>query len=482
MRLLHKVTLAILATLLMVVALVGVLLYASVQRGFTHYVRGVETGHLRTGVERLTALYARERSWDSVVAHPRDFGRMLRPQHGPPPLDGEGLPPPLDAYGQPRGGPGPHAMVDPLDLIPRVTLYDATRQALVGVGSMESDASVLPLVVDGKTVGWLGLRDVKGLHEVLDLQYLAQVQSQLALLALVAIVLGLAAGWLLTRRILRPIDALSAGARRLASGDYSARIGAAGEDELGQLSRDFDALAVTLGEDARARRQWVADTSHELRTPITVLRGEVEALVDGVRPLSVAAMESLHAEILRLGKLVADLEELARSDRGTLQVILTPTDAVEALCETMAAFQGRYEARNLRLTLEDHSGGAGVAGDRLRLQQVFTNLLENTLRYTHDGGELVIQATREGGLLLLSFDDTAPGVPAEALPHLFDRFFRADASRSRAHGGSGLGLSICLRLVEAHHGTLSASASPRGGLRMEVRLPLLANGVPSAAT
>ena len=472
MRLLHKVTLAILATLLLVVALAGVLLYASVARGFTHYVRSIETGHLSTGVERLTALYAREHSWDSVVAHQQDFGRMLRPPQGPPFLK---RPPPEEH------DPDPHRMVDPLDLVPRVTLYDSTRRALVGTGSMDADATVIPLVVDGETVGWLGLRAVTGLQEILDLEYLAQVQGQLSLIALAAIVLGLLAGWLLSRRILRPIDELSAGARRLTSGDYSARMGAAGGDELGQLSRDFDALAITLAEDAKARRQWVADTSHELRTPITVLRGEVEALVDGVRPLSVAAMESLHAEILRLGKLVADLEELARSDRGTLQVILTPTNAMDALRETMATFQGRCEARKLRVALEDHSNGALASADRLRLQQVFTNLLENTLRYTHEGGELRIHVGREDGVLLLRFDDTAPGVPPEALPHLFERFFRADASRSRAHGGSGLGLSICQRLVEAHHGTVTASASPLGGLRVEVRLPSLAATTQEAA-
>jgi two-component system sensor histidine kinase BaeS len=352
-----------------------------------------------------------------------------------------------------------------------VTLYDATRRVVVGSGAWDSDASRLPLVVDGQTVGWLGLRAITRFDDEVNLKYLREVRSQLILIAAVAILVGLLGGWLLTRRLLRPIDALSAGTRRLTSGDYDARIGLQSDDEFGRLARDFDALAKTLGDDSRARRQWVADTSHELRTPIAVLRGELEALIDGVRAVTPAALESLHAEVARLSKLVEDLGELARSDRGTLTITPAPLELDELLRESVAACSGRFEQRRITLELALEKPPTVIA-DRLRLQQVFTNLLENSLRYTDAGGVLRISSTSDADWLTLRFDDSAPGVPPEALPRLFERFYRADPSRSRAHGGSGLGLAISQRLVEAHGGTMIASASPLGGLRIELRLPL----------
>lgn len=468
MKLIHQITIVILTTLLLVVALVGISMYVSVERGFARYIRGLEEARLEPAIRRLTTLYAREHSFAQLQRDPKRFRSLLRREEDerPPvtPLQNDKAP---DRPRELRG-------TDPLELPPRATLYDSERHALIGNGTLTTDASRISLIVDGVTIGWLGVRAIPRIEGELDVRYLHQVRGQLLFIALAAVLLGLLAGWLLARRLLRPIDALSQGTRRLRAGDYDSRIELARTDELGQLARDFDALAVTLGEDSRARKRWVADTSHELRTPITILRAELEAILDGVRPADAAALRSLHTEIIRLGKLVDDLSELARADRGELTIIRAPLSPVGILSESLALFGNRLEQRGIRVELDLQAAqSARILGDRVRLGQIFTNLLENSARYTDANGTLRITAQLAQQQLVLRFDDSAPGVPDDALPHLFDRLYRTESSRSRAHGGSGLGLSICQRLVEAHGGTITASASPLGGLRMQIMMPLL---------
>ena len=468
MKLIHQITIVILTTLLLVVALVGISMYVSVERGFARYIRGLEEARLEPAIRRLTALYAREHSFAQLQRDPKRFRSLLRREEDerPPvtPLQNDKAP---DRPRELRG-------TDPLELPPRATLYDSERHALIGNGTLTTDASRISLIVDGVTIGWLGVRAIPRIEGELDVRYLHQVRGQLLFIALAAVLLGLLAGWLLARRLLRPIDALSQGTRRLRAGDYDSRIELARTDELGQLARDFDALAVTLGEDSRARKRWVADTSHELRTPITILRAELEAILDGVRPADAAALRSLHTEIIRLGKLVDDLSELARADRGELTIIRAPLSPVGILSESLVLFGNRLEQRGIRVELDLQAAqSARILGDRVRLGQIFTNLLENSARYTDANGTLRITAQLAQQQLVLRFDDSAPGVPDDALPHLFDRLYRTESSRSRAHGGSGLGLSICQRLVEAHGGTITASASPLGGLRMQIMMPLL---------
>ncbi len=504
LRLVHRITLAILSMLLVVVALVAVSLYVSVERGFSRYVRAIEEARLAPAVRRLNALYLRDGSWAALAQQPQLFGPMLRAQHddaddgnaNPMPREERSRPRPAQPPGtQPPSAPPPaidwsddqpplrppldqDGHRDPLELPPRVTLYDAWGRPVVGRGELSDAASRLRLTALGATVGWLGVRAITNYDDELDRDYIAQVRSQIVLIATVAMILGVLAGWLITRRLLRPIDALSAGARRLTAGDYNVRISIDQRDELGQLTHDFDALARTLASNEVSRRQWVADTSHELRTPLTILRAEVDSMLDGLQPLNQAALESLQAEIARLDRLVSDLDQLAQSDRGELELVCTPMEIAVALDESIATFRNRFKQRGL--TLESTLGSIAatlIDGDRARLQQVFVNLLENSLRYTDAGGQLQISSVVVTDQLQLRFDDSAPGVANDHLMHLFDRFYRADPSRSRAFGGAGLGLAICERIIAAHGGTIRATPSPLGGVRMEIRLRCLSTNV-----
>ena len=220
-----------------------------------------------------------------------------------------------------------------------------------------------------------------------------------------------------------------------------------------------------------ARRNFFANVSHELRTPLAVLRGELEAIQDGVRRFTPESIPSLQAEVATLTKLVDDLHQLSMSDEGALAYQKTSLDIITLLEVAAGAFRERFASRQLSIQVSLPEQ-AMIFGDRDRLMQLFNNLLENSLRYTDSGGSLHITARRSGRMLVIDFADSAPGVSDEQLARLCERFYRAEGSRNRASGGSGLGLAICLNIVAAHGGTLRADHSPFGGVSIKVELPL----------
>ena len=240
-------------------------------------------------------------------------------------------------------------------------------------------------------------------------------------------------------------------------------------DELGRLAQDFNRLASSLEKNESMRRAFMADISHELRTPLAILRGELEAMQDGVRKLTPEAVSSLLMEVATLTKLVDDLHQLSLSDEGALAY--RKAQPTRRRCWSWS----RQLPRALRQSRADAAAGAAGAGalfgDPDRLIQLFTNLLENSLRYTDRDGtvSLALHATASGWRLLI--DDSAPGVADAQREKIFERFWRSEGSRNRASGGSGLGLAICRNIVEAHGGAMSADHSDLGGLQIRVELP-----------
>jgi two-component system sensor histidine kinase BaeS len=232
-------------------------------------------------------------------------------------------------------------------------------------------------------------------------------------------------------------------------------------------------MAQTLEEYERLRRQWISDIAHELRTPLSVLRGEIEALKDGVRQVNRETLDSLYSEARYLSKIVNDLHELSLADTGALAIKKVPIDPVLILNETLGRFKQRFaEQRITILNKLENRPPMTIIGDGDRLQQLFSNLLENTLRYADAPGTLKLGQERTENRLTLFLEDSGPGVPEEALDRLFDRLFRVDRSRSRTLGGSGLGLSICKSIAKALGGEIRAVNANSGGLRIEVELVL----------
>jgi two-component system sensor histidine kinase BaeS len=325
----------------------------------------------------------------------------------------------------------------------------------------------------GETVGYLGFLPPRHFLNSQQLQFLSRQKLSLGLAAVGMVLVVVIFSLPLANRLVRPIRAMAAATHHIASGKYATRVPVSSSDELGQLARDFNAMALTLEKNEKERRQWVADISHELRTPLAVLRGEVEALLDGIRAVTPDTVRSLHAEVLRLHRLVDDLYQLSLSDLGALAYRKEDLDLSGVLRDTIEHYRAEFARKGIVLRGHLPEGAeALVFGDRERLSQLFGNLLDNSLKYTAEGGELVITLECHDGRAIVDFQDSAPGVPVGELERLFDRLYRLEGARSEASRGAGLGLAICRNIVEAHDGTISAHPSPIGGVLIRVAMPV----------
>ncbi|RDI94498.1 HAMP domain-containing protein [Meiothermus sp. QL-1] len=300
-----------------------------------------------------------------------------------------------------------------------------------------------------------------------------RLQQNLLIAGLVAAVLGVLVALVFARRIARPIEAISAAANSLAQGDLSARIPTPrGEDEVAQLARNFNHMAASLERLEAERKAMIADIAHELRTPLAVMQGRLEAIQDGILPLEQSEVDRLHYQTRLLSRLVEDLRTLSLADAGRLNLVLRELDLGEQVRRLVATFQPALEAKRITLEFKLPSQPVLVQADPDRLAQVVGNLLTNALAHTPEGGRIELEVQAEAAHATLRVRDSGPGIPEEALARVFDRFFRVEASRSRATGGSGLGLSIVKALVELHGGLVAARNHPEGGALFELRLPL----------
>ncbi|MCL7928414.1 ATP-binding protein [Halomonas llamarensis] len=330
----------------------------------------------------------------------------------------------------------------------------------------------LALKADEHVIGTLGFRPPQQMMERMESRFLERQQRNLLIivvsLGIASLLLAGGLSWWLGRRA----RALAGATLRLTRGDYRTRLPERGRDELSRLARDFNVLAATLEASRDARARWVSDTAHELRTPLAVLRGEIEAMQDGIRPLNQENLTSLAQEVEQLERLVADLRLLSQSDAGALDIHLAPLDVSVSLQNRLADAEHWLNSSGLTLNIEIDDG-VMIHGDAQRLRQLWSNLLDNSGAYTDSPGSLRVTLKRHGQQAVLTWEDSAPGVPKSELTRLTERLYRVEGSRNRASGGSGLGLSIASALIHAHGGTLEASDSTLGGLRWTLRFPLL---------
>lgn len=453
---------AVLSAAVVVAVAMGVGAHVNLNRDFLGYLNEQAVNRLDLAVPSVTVGYRQQGSWDFLRERPDLWFRLLRPAP-----DGDRVP--LTER--------PPASATPAELTGasrRFTLLDADRQRIVGFETPADTAIERAIVVDGLTVGWLVLTPFESVSSDAEKRF-ADAQARTGwVVGGGAVLLAAAVAFWVSRRLLRPVREVAEATHRLAAGDYGTRVPERGhDDEIGGLARDFNQLALTLQRNEAMRREFMADVSHELRTPLGVLHGELEALEDGVRPLEPQALRALKGEVLTLHKLVDDLYELSLADVGALSYRKTELDLREIIDDTAGAFGERLRSSGLVLQVDLPHDPLPAFGDPRRLRQLFANLFENSCRYTDAGGALRVQARREGRQTLIDLHDSAPGVGDEQLPRLFDRFFRAEPSRSRRSGGAGLGLSICQRIVEAHEGRIEARLSPMGGLWLRVALPVV---------
>lgn len=449
-----KLFLAIFATCIVLLISMHWAVRISFERGFIDYIKHGNEQRLQLLSDALGEQYAQHGNWRFLRNNDRFVFQILRSfEHD-------------NSEDKPGPGMPPHGWRT------QFWVVDQNNKVLVGPRApIPPDGTRRPILVNGAEVGAVIASPVERLTRNTDINFDKQQRQTSWLIVALATLLAALATFLLARGLLAPVKRLVDGTHKLAAGDFTTRVTPTSEDELGKLAQDFNQLASTLEKNQQMRRDFMADISHELRTPLAVLRGELEAIQDGVRKFTPETVASLQAEVGTLTKLVDDLHQLSMSDEGALAYQKAPVDLIPLLEVAGGAFRERFASRGLKLqfSLPD---SITVFGDRDRLMQLFNNLLENSLRYTDSGGSLKISAEQHDKTVRLTFADSAPGVSDDQLQKLFERFYRTEGSRNRASGGSGLGLAICLNIVEAHNGRIIAAHSPFGGVSITVELPL----------
>ena len=476
----YRLFIAILAAACLSVVSMFFIARWNIERGVLQYAGTVEAARAERLADALVSHYGEHGNWDFLHGDPSHlllimavpfFGDEHEPLQQQPQAAGR----PEEKAGRiEEGGPSPSeilasGLMRRLDA--HIVILDAQGRRLYGSAEIRGKTNMVPLVYQGRVVGYLGVGPRTSFSQR-ELRLLRRGRLTLGMMAGALVLVAAGFSFLLARWLVRPVKALTSATDRMTRGDFDIQVPVPSSDELGLLARRFNSLALTLKKNEQARRQLVGDVSHELRTPIAVLRGEIEAMQDGVRAVTPEAIRSLGVEVMRLARLVDDLYQLSLSDLGALSYHKEKVDLVEILEESIAVFRPEFARKGIELafiTATDRE--LWLLADPERLGQLFTNLIENSLKYTDDGGRLEVRVETGKGEATITLEDSAPGIPQEDLARLFDRLYRVEGSRSRATGGAGLGLAISRNIVEAHGGSITAHASPLGGLGITVTLP-----------
>ncbi|MCO7191027.1 MULTISPECIES: ATP-binding protein [unclassified Pseudoalteromonas] len=472
MNLFAKLFLAIVLTNMAIIAIQLGLTAGSLTSDFATLVQHSEQSHVEQTRSRLLAFYQRESSWQKLRHNRRLWQQLMQPQPG--------------QHGRPVGRDSAfnsqlHSERRYFDTGKRISLYDSNKQRIEGKPRLQSNRYQQALELDGELIGWLGwdparVRDPGETRQISNDAFISQQLTNYLWIALSALLLALLMAWVISKLLSKPIGRLMQCTDKLMQGDYSSRVGHSGRDELGVLAGRVDQLAQTLEDNAKNRRQWMSDTSHELRTPLTVLKTQLTAIEDGVFSMDASKTALLLSEVDNLSRLVDDLYQLTSADVGNYRYTMTEVDPLPLLMQLIQGFESKFAERSIALDLTSLTHALTltprcIVADKARLHQLFSNLIENARRYTDEGGQLRVVIAHESRRVIIRIEDSAPGVTDDEKVRLFERFYRVEPSRSRSYGGSGLGLSLCKTIVEAHQGTITLTDSSLGGLCVTVCLP-----------
>ena len=448
MRLGMKLTLAFLVVGLLGVALVALLAGQTTQSlfrqfNFDQYQAGL--------VSRLQTYFSEHQGWVGIADE--------MPQI-------EGFPSDRPAPARP---PGILTLTDS-----NGTVVAAGMGYRLGERVPEQDlAQANAIEVDGQTVGWMLAARERFADSPAEAALVGRINTALALGAVGAVLLSLVVGVVLARALSRPIQELTAATRAVAEGNLSQKVEVRSHDELGQLAASFNLMSERLARAQNLRRQMTADIAHELRTPLSVIQGNVEAMLDGVLPASPEELESIHQETILLNRLISDLRTLSLAEAGQLALDKQPLDLGEVVTRVAEKYRLRTEEQNVTLSVQVAPNLPQVSADAGRIEQALVNLTENALRYgaSDAGGRVTLGARAVADGVEAWVSDTGPGIAPEDLPHVFERFWRSEKSRNRQTGGSGIGLALVKQLIEAHGGRVSVESTPGHGATFCVMLP-----------
>lgn len=445
-----------LIVLVSVTSVVLIARWSAAKEVYTFMFRGGMSGNQGL-VGTLENYYQTHQSWDGADVLLSSVG------------NGQGR-----GQGSPGNGPGMGQMMNQ-----KLLLADSQGNVVAETGNpspagrlSEADlAGAIPLMVNDQVVGYL--IPEAGIHFTqADEARLVNGLNNAALTAgLITGGVSLLLALLLAYQLIRPVHLLTAATEKLARGDLNQRVAVRGNDELATLGYAFNSMASSLQQAEETRRAMTADIAHELRNPLAVQRANLEAMIDKVYPLTIENINPVLEQNQLLTRLVGDLQTLALTDAGQLHLERIPTDFSDLVKRIVERFVPQADSRQIHIDIHSKDRLPLISLDSGRVEQILGNLLSNALRYTPDNGQISLEVSSAPSEVQLSVHDSGPGIPEESLPHIFDRFYRADRSRSRAEGGAGLGLTIARQLAEAHGGRLIAHNHPEGGAVIILTLP-----------
>jgi signal transduction histidine kinase len=289
--------------------------------------------------------------------------------------------------------------------------------------------------------------------------FVSAVHRYLIWASLAALLLAVALSFLLMRKVLRPLRQMTTIAQKISTGDYSGQVPFVSGDEVGQLAASFNRMAESLRRIEGLRKTLMIDVAHELRTPLTNIRGYLEALTDGVAPPTKETFELLQEETMRLIHLVEDVLRLAKADAARMDLHKTESRIKDLILQELEIFRPQFDSKKIRIEAQFEKGADRLLADPDKITQVLTNLLQNACQYTPTGGFVRICTEQAPGGMKVIFANTGGELSQKDLPFIFERFYRGEKSRSREHGGAGIGLAIVKELIEAHDGRVGAEIS-----------------------
>jgi signal transduction histidine kinase len=446
MKLTHKLTLAFLLVSLLAIGLAALVVQNVTSAQFNNYLLEQQREQfLRVAGE----YYAEISDWRGVEI-PLRAAQLL-----PPPLQPGQIPLP-----QPFSLTNQHGRV----IIPGGGFE---RGQIIPPNVLERGT---PIEVDGETFGYLLSTGAPPAQRTIEAQYLERVNLALLAAALGGVVLALALGLFVARTLTRPLRELTGATRALARGDWQQRVNIKTTDEIGELAQSFNQMSADLARAQQARKQMTADIAHDLRNPLTVLGGYLESLVDGTLKPTLERFTVMQAEVAHLQRLVDDLRMLSLADAGELRLQKEPTRAVDLLERVAESYRNQAEAQGIRLEVQADAHLTEIVLDSARIEQVLGNLVSNALRYTPEGGEIWLNGRQADGSMILEVIDNGNGISPEIVPHIFERSFRGDSSRSGDE--SGLGLAIAKSIIELHGGNIGVESEAGQGCRFWILLPV----------
>lgn len=442
-----RLTLTFTLVILLVVAAIALLINRTTNAEFRHYITRSEV--TAYGTEQLATYYQTNGSWEgieSLLQGGVTVGGSRRWQ-----------------FGQRPGAPEMRLDVVLADINGKVVFDSAGASEGKKLNSKDLNDAILITETGGEqTLGYMliALPGAQWLGSP-EQRFLDRTQEVLVAGAALAIVLGLVIGALFSRSLTAPLQRLAGAARAVAGGDLGKRVAVEGSAEIADVSRAFNEMTTALAKGEELRQNLMSDVAHELRTPLSVVQGNLRALLDDVYPLEKAEIALLYDETRLLSRLVEDLRELAQAEAGQLHFNIQPSDVSDILRSAVARFEPAAQSKSVEISLHAEENLPMVMADPDRVAQVMNNLMTNALRHTPEGGRIAVSAALKDAVEV-AVADSGEGIAPEDLPHVFDRFWRVERSRSRAGGGSGLGLAIARALVEAHGGSIRAASDGPG--------------------